>query len=176
MRGNGIHARVLACAAMLCLSLCAAGGCARHRRPLVVPRHEPPAHVTDTGNVPSGRPVHHPGVRFSSHYGEARAGGRTHNGLDMVAPRGAPVTATATGTVVFAGQQRGYGNLVILCHGNGYETAYAHLDSIRAATGQQVRRGDVVGTVGDTGNATTPHVHYEVRKNGTPVNPMPYVQ
>ncbi len=112
---------------------------------------------------------------MSSPYGEIRPGGRRHRGVDIAVPKGTPVSAAATGTTVFAGQQGAYGNIIILCHGNGYETAYAHLDRILTQRGSRVRRGAVIGLVGATGNATGPHLHYEVRKNGVDVNPMPYL-
>jgi murein DD-endopeptidase MepM/ murein hydrolase activator NlpD len=98
-----------------------------------------------------------------------------HAGLDFTAPAGTPVYATADGTVNESGYNAGgYGNRVIINHNFGYETLYAHLVRIKARTGQQVRRGEVIGWVGNTGKSTGPHLHYEVHKNKTPVDPVYY--
>jgi murein DD-endopeptidase MepM/ murein hydrolase activator NlpD len=98
-----------------------------------------------------------------------------HAGLDFTAPAGTPVYATADGTVNESGYNAGgYGNRVIINHSFGYETLYAHLVRIKARTGQQVRRGEVIGWVGNTGKSTGPHLHYEVHKNKNPVDPVYY--
>ena len=159
--------------AVLCAALLSFNGCARHRRHLSIPDRAPSGAVSES--VPGIWPVDHPAMYMSSPYGEIRPGGRRHRGVDIAVPKGTPVSAAATGTTVFAGQQGAYGNIIILCHGNGYETAYAHLDRILTQRGSRVRRGAVIGLVGATGNATGPHLHYEVRKNGVDVNPMPYL-
>lgn len=101
--------------------------------------------------------------------------GRLHAGIDIAAPEGTPVAAAADGKVIFAGWAGGYGNLVLIAHGDGIVTAYAHLASIAVGQGARVSRGSVVGTVGSTGHSTGPHLHFEVRVNGTPVDPMAYL-
>lgn len=96
-----------------------------------------------------------------------------HAGLDFTAPSGTPIYATADGVVSEAGYNAGgYGNRVTINHGFGYETLYAHMARIKARGGQAVKRGEVIGWVGSTGKSTGPHCHYEVHKNGTPVDPV----
>ncbi|WP_415393846.1 DUF5930 domain-containing protein [Paracoccus sp. SJTW-4] len=112
--------------------------------------------------------------RFSSHYG-ARWG-RQHQGIDMAAPVGTPVFATGDGVVVFAGWQRGYGNLIKIKHELGTETRYAHLSKIRVKQGQRVSRNTLIGDIGNTGRSTGPHLHYEVRVDGKAVNPMSFIK
>jgi len=101
--------------------------------------------------------------------------GAMHTGVDISAPTGTPVHATADGIVTMAGWSSGYGQLVIVNHGGGYETYYAHLSRFTVVEGQEVRRGDQVGAVGSTGRVTAPHLHYEVRIGGNPVNPHTYL-
>jgi murein DD-endopeptidase MepM/ murein hydrolase activator NlpD len=101
--------------------------------------------------------------------------GRMHEGIDIAAGTGTPVGASAPGTVILAGWQGGYGNLVVVDHGNGLSTAYAHLSSIGVGVGQGVGQGSVVGAVGSTGNSTGPHLHFEVRAGGGAVNPLGYL-
>ncbi len=96
---------------------------------------------------------------------------RMHNGVDIAAPWGTPVRAAASGTVLFAGWFGGYGKLVILDHG-GFTTLYGHLSSIGVAVGQRVQAGQVIGRVGSTGYSTGPHLHFEIRKDGRPVDPL----
>ena len=91
-----------------------------------------------------------------------------HEGVDIAVPSGTPVHAAAAGTVIHAGWLGGYGNLVVVDHGNGISTAYAHNTSVAVAVGQQVAQGDVIAYSGSTGNSTGPHVHFEVRVNGAP--------
>lgn len=98
-----------------------------------------------------------------------------HEGLDISAPYGTPVVATARGTVRFAGYKNAYGNLVIIDHGDGVQTAYAHLSAMLVKRGDTVSRGAVIGKVGSTGRSTGNHLHYEVRVNNSPVNPMRYI-
>ncbi|TDH24090.1 M23 family peptidase [Segetibacter sp. 3557_3] len=96
-----------------------------------------------------------------------------HAGLDFTAPQGTPIYATADGKVKLAGtNDGGYGNHVIIDHGFGYETLYGHMVRIKARAGKSVKRGEVIGWVGNTGKSTGPHCHYEVHKNGNPVNPV----
>ncbi len=108
------------------------------------------------------------GVRRDPFTGEADY----HQGLDIAADRGSPVYATAAGTVRQSSYQGAYGNLVVIDHGFGLETRYGHLASFEVAVGDTVQRGDLVGLVGATGRATSPHLHYEVRVNGRILNPL----
>lgn len=101
--------------------------------------------------------------------------GRMHQGLDIAAPTGTPITAAASGTVIIAGPQGGYGNLVVIDHGGGLATAYAHQNSVAVAVGDSVTQGGVVGYVGSTGNSTGPHLHFEVRVSGAARDPLPYL-
>jgi len=101
--------------------------------------------------------------------------GEFHTGVDISAPAGTPVRAAADGIVVHSEWSGGYGRLVIVDHGGGTETYYAHLSKFFAQTGQEVRRGETIGFVGATGRVTAPHLHYEVRISGNPVNPYRYL-
>jgi murein DD-endopeptidase MepM/ murein hydrolase activator NlpD len=96
---------------------------------------------------------------------------KRHTGIDYSAPHGTPIFATAAGTVEFAGWRGGYGKLVIIRHPNGYRTYYGHCSRLLVRKGTHVNQGQTIAAVGRTGNATGPHVHYEVRINGNPVNP-----
>ncbi len=98
-----------------------------------------------------------------------------HEGLDIAAPVGAPIVATADGIVSFVGPLASFGNVVFINHSHGFTTFYAHTSSIRVKEGQQTKRGDVIASVGMTGRTTGPHVHYEVQINGGAVNPLKYV-
>lgn len=97
--------------------------------------------------------------------------GAMHMGVDISAPTGTPVRATADGTVVYAQVESGYGKLIRVDHGNGVQTYYAHLSRFYVTVGQDVHRGEVIGAVGSTGRVTAPHLHYEVRMGGAPMNP-----
>jgi murein DD-endopeptidase MepM/ murein hydrolase activator NlpD len=99
--------------------------------------------------------------------------GRMHTGIDIAAPSGTPVSAAAGGQVVIAGWMGGYGNLIVIDHGGGMATAYAHLSAIYASG--SVSQGQAIGAVGSTGNSTGNHLHFEVRVNGSPVDPMGYL-
>jgi murein DD-endopeptidase MepM/ murein hydrolase activator NlpD len=101
--------------------------------------------------------------------------GRMHEGIDIAVASGTPVFAVASGTVVHAGWLGGYGNLVVVDHGNGLSTAYAHNSSIAAGVGASVGQGQVIAYSGNTGNSTGPHVHFEVRVNGSAVDPLGYL-
>ena len=101
--------------------------------------------------------------------------GRMHEGIDIAASSGTPIRAAAAGTVIHAGWLGGYGNLVVLDHGNGLATAYAHASAILVGVGQQVAQGETVSLVGSTGNSSGPHLHFEVRVNGAAVDPLLYL-
>jgi murein DD-endopeptidase MepM/ murein hydrolase activator NlpD len=102
--------------------------------------------------------------------------GAYHTGVDLSAPMGSPVRATADGVIVHAGWFGGYGKLVVVDHGNGIETFYAHLSKFEVIEGSEVRRGEIVGRVGSTGRSTSPHLHYEVRVGHAPVNPIRFLR
>lgn len=98
---------------------------------------------------------------------------KMHEGLDFAAPQGTPIYATADGTITTAGSTgNGYGNHVIINHGYGYETLYGHMVRVKVKNGETVQRGQVIGWVGSTGKSTGPHLHYEVHKNGTKIDPI----
>jgi murein DD-endopeptidase MepM/ murein hydrolase activator NlpD len=101
--------------------------------------------------------------------------GRLHAGIDIAAPSGTPIHAAASGRVVLAGWTGGYGNYTCIDHGGGIATCYAHQSSIAVGSGQSVSQGQVIGYVGCTGHCFGPHLHFEVRVNGTPVDPLGYL-
>ncbi len=101
--------------------------------------------------------------------------GAFHTGIDLQAPIGTPVHVTGDGVVVSAGWSGRYGKLVVVDHGNGLDTYYAHLSQLMVIPGEEVRRGETIALSGSTGHATGPHLHYEVRLSGTPVNPYRYL-
>jgi murein DD-endopeptidase MepM/ murein hydrolase activator NlpD len=111
------------------------------------------------------------GSRVHPVYGDVRM----HTGIDFRASTGTPVRAAGAGKVVYAGWRGGYGNTVIIDHGNSLATLYGHLSSISVGVGQTVSRGQVIARAGSTGLSTGPHLHFEVRANGVPVNPMAYL-
>jgi murein DD-endopeptidase MepM/ murein hydrolase activator NlpD len=96
-----------------------------------------------------------------------------HQGLDIAAPMGTTITASAGGTVILAQWYGGYGNYILIDDGGGYSTGYGHLSAIYVSVGQQVKQGQAIGAVGCTGECTGPHVHFEIRINGKPVDPAP---
>lgn len=133
--------------------------------------------LREKGYMPSVWPVE---GKLESGFGGRRNpfGGSSyefHSGQDIDAPWGAPVIAGASGKVTFVGWQNGYGQLVIVDHGGGLTTRYGHLSNIAAFEGQTVKRGEFLGKVGSTGRSTGPHLHYEVRINDEPVNPLRYL-
>jgi len=133
--------------------------------------------IRERASVPSLWPV---AGTLESGYGVRRnpfGGGsyESHEGQDIEADMGTPVTAAASGVVTIAGAQNGYGNVVYIDHGNGLQTRYGHLSRIDVEIGQQITRGEHLGLVGSTGRSTGPHLHYEVRINNQPVNPRPYL-
>lgn len=101
---------------------------------------------------------------------------RAHSGIDLSAPMGSPVFATSDGIVNAANWNGGYGLFVALDHGRGMQTRYGHMSRLNVTSGQQVRKGDVLGFVGSTGMSTGAHLHYEVRMNGQAVNPVPFLK
>jgi murein DD-endopeptidase MepM/ murein hydrolase activator NlpD len=101
--------------------------------------------------------------------------GRMHEGIDIAAPTGTPIRAAAAGTVIHAGWLGGYGNLTVIDHGGGVATAYGHQSSLAAGSGASVAQGQVIGYIGSTGHSTGPHLHFEVRVNGVPQDPLGYL-
>jgi murein DD-endopeptidase MepM/ murein hydrolase activator NlpD len=101
--------------------------------------------------------------------------GRMHEGIDIGVGYGTPIHAAAAGTVAYCGWMSGYGNLVAIDHGGGLSTAYGHQSSIAVGCGQSVSQGQVIGYVGCTGHCFGPHLHFEVRVNGNPVDPLGYL-
>jgi murein DD-endopeptidase MepM/ murein hydrolase activator NlpD len=125
-------------------------------------------------NTPSGWPLARKRVVITSNFGAAR-GGSKHQGIDLSAPEGTPVTTTADGKVILAERTKGYGRTILIDHGGGWQTRYAHLKRIKVDKGQRVKRGDVIGAVGRSGNASGFHLHYELLWHGTPIDPRPYM-
>ena len=128
-------------------------------------------------SIPSRTPVE--GVRLSSGYGmrthPVLGSQRHHNGVDLAGPAGTPVYATADGIVGKATYFGSYGNYVQIEHGGEMQTRYAHLSDYTVHAGEQVRKGQLIGFIGSTGRSTGPHLHYEVRIAGRPVDPQPYM-
>ena len=134
------------------------------------------AKVAATGNI-SGMPLSIP-VRgtISSRFGSRGASrSSTHTGLDISAPMGTGISPISAGTVTYAGYKGSYGNLVVISHGNGIESYYAHCTELYVSVGQNVGSDTTIASVGSTGNSTGPHLHLEIRINGTPVNPQNYL-
>jgi len=127
-------------------------------------------------SVPAGWPIRTGYI--SSNYGmrihPIRHRAMFHQGVDFAAPQGSPVVAVADGVVTFSGRRNGYGNLIEISHANGYSTRYGHNSVNGVSEGQPIRKGQVIGAVGATGTATGPHVHFEVRRHGEALNPMPF--
>ena len=128
-------------------------------------------------STPTGWPVR---GYISDGFGSRRnpfggGGYEMHAGLDIATNHGSPINATADGIVLFAGSYQGYGNVVVLDHGYGLTTRYAHMSSIEVEVGQHVTRGKKIGAVGSTGRSTAPHCHYEVRLHDRPVDPIHYL-
>ncbi len=132
-------------------------------------------HVVPVGGLDRLRAVFPVDGRVSSRFGHRSdpftGEHRSHHGVDIAAAEGAPIQAVRAGTVTFAGEQGGYGNVVILDHGDGLETRYAHCKALNVEAGQRVHAGGVVATVGSTGRSTGPHLHFEVRRDDEPVDP-----
>ena len=139
-------------------------------------REVPTGTAAELGIGPVARPL--PGDVGSAHgprrhpvHGDVRM----HDGVDIGAPTGTPIAAFAGGTVTYAGPRGGYGNVVIVEHAGGLETRYAHQSAIDVVVGQRVEAGQVVGRVGATGTATGPHLHFEIRRDGSSIDPAPYL-
>jgi murein DD-endopeptidase MepM/ murein hydrolase activator NlpD len=129
--------------------------------------------------IPSDKPIQT--AEFTSGFGSRsdpfRHGAAFHPGIDLAAPSGTPVYATADGTVLRAGwNSGGYGNLIEIDHGRGIITRYGHLSAIQISAGAHVTRGQQIGRVGSTGRSTGNHLHYEVRIDNSPVNPIPFMR
>jgi murein DD-endopeptidase MepM/ murein hydrolase activator NlpD len=146
----------------------------RQRLAYVPPRN--PGDVVIEGNGILGLPVRAP---ITSHYGwrthPILGTSRLHAGTDFGADTGTPIRAAGAGTVIYAGWQGGYGSTVIINHGQGMTTLYGHCSQIYVRDGQTVQKGEVVAAVGSTGMSTGPHLHFEVRINGEPQNPLAYL-
>ena len=99
---------------------------------------------------------------------------KMHEGIDFTAAKGTPIQATGNGKVTKIMKSPSYGNYVVINHGAGYETLYAHMQKVNVKKGQKVKRGEQIGTVGNTGRSTAPHLHYEIHLNGRPINPISY--
>ena len=99
----------------------------------------------------------------------------THKGLDIQGPAGATVKAMAKGKVIFAGVKGGFGNCIVINHGNGFETLYGHLSKILVSAGDRIDIGQPIGNIGSTGRSTGPHLHYEIHKFGEKINPQPFL-
>jgi murein DD-endopeptidase MepM/ murein hydrolase activator NlpD len=142
----------------------------------IIRQAEPPTHSGPVPTLRNGSFLWPVSGRISSGYGwrthpifHSR---EFHTGIDIAAPWGTPIQAAANGTVLFTGWMRGYGMLVILDHGNGLSTTYAHLSSCEVHGKDRVRGGDVIARIGSTGWSTGPHLFFEVREDGRPVNPL----
>jgi LysM repeat protein len=146
--------------------------------------------IEDHTDIPIGTRLRIPGTvvsasgliwpvpgKISSYYGMRR--GRPHEGIDIPAPRGTPIRAAANGLIVASSGSlkgySGYGRVIIIDHGKGIWTLYAHNSKNRVNSGSCIRAGEIIGEVGATGNATGDHLHFEVRKNGRPINPLNYL-
>ena len=110
---------------------------------------------------------------ITSRFGRRSSG--IHKGLDIATSSGTPIGAAAGGTVTFSGWSGGYGNFIIIDHGNGIQTAYAHCSALYVSAGQYVNQGQSIAAVGSTGNSTGPHLHLEIRINGVCQNPQNYL-
>jgi murein DD-endopeptidase MepM/ murein hydrolase activator NlpD len=133
--------------------------------------------IRRTVSIPSQMPLE--GARLTSDYGmrthPVLGKRRKHNGIDLAAPTGTPVYATADGIVGKAQWFSSYGLYIRVDHGADLETRFAHLSKLAVAAGERVKKGDIIGYVGSTGRSTGPHLHYEVRIDGVAVNPIPYM-
>jgi len=150
----------------------------RHQLEMALARHDDGA--PERRPVASGNPIGESHLRVTSGFGERadpfHGAARIHHGVDLGLSAGSAVRAERAGVVSFAGERGGYGNVVIIDHGGGLETRYAHCASLAVAAGDTVPRGAVVGTVGSTGRSTGPHLHLEVRQDGVALDPSSFVE
>ncbi|OAQ20563.1 M23 family metallopeptidase [Thermosulfurimonas dismutans] len=135
------------------------------------------AYLKVLSKVPIGKPCR---GYISSRYGRRKdpftGKPAFHTGIDIVSYPGTPIRATADGKVIYAGNHSGYGKVVVIRHGFGYSTLYGHLKKIKVRAGQKVKRGQVIGYLGNTGRSTGPHLHYEIRRYGRYLNPSKYLR
>ena len=127
--------------------------------------------LTLSSTVASSQVTSNFGTRSDPFHG----GRRAHNGIDIAAPTGSPVYATGDGWVTKANWWSSYGIIVVIRHPSGHETRFAHLSAVTVQEGQMVRKGQQVGRIGSTGRSTGPHLHYEVRLNGVPLDPRNFM-
>ena len=135
------------------------------------------AAIKEKARIPSIWPVEGESTDSFGYRGNPFGGGGSefHPGQDIAAPPGTPVIAPADGTVTEAGWKNGYGQTVVIDHGNGLTTRYGHLSKVEVAVGRELKRGEELGLVGSTGRSTGPHLHYEVRLDDLPVSPLHYL-
>lgn len=139
-------------------------------------------HIDSIQNKISRIPIGSPAIgRITSTFGRrnspfSHSGRDLHAGIDIAVDHGTPVYASADGIVTTAKRKGGYGKLITIEHPSGYETLYAHLSNIFVSEGDEVCRGQQIGLIGSTGRSTGPHLHYEVRENGTPIDPSPFIE
>jgi murein DD-endopeptidase MepM/ murein hydrolase activator NlpD len=132
-------------------------------------------------SIPSIMPVDKNKIHISSGFGWrqnpfTRSGSQFHPGIDLAGPIGTPIYATGDGVIIDPfGSMTGYGIAIVIDHGYGFETLYAHLSKRLVNTGDSVKRGQIIGYLGNTGPSTGPHLHYEVHRNGKKVNPINYI-
>ncbi len=129
--------------------------------------------LTNNEKIPFAHPLNET-FQYTSGFGPRW--GTMHYGTDMAAKHGSAILATADGVINFAGWEKGYGKLIKIKHDFGYETRYAHLSKISVSVGQKISQGDRIGKMGNTGRSTGTHLHYEIRRNGKPINPMKYIR
>lgn len=135
--------------------------------------------LSNANATPAGMVYPLMGTRISSDFGIRKhpvlKKVRHHGGIDLAAPQGSPIRSVQAGTVVFADPYGGYGNLVVIAHADGVTTHYGHCSTIKARTGQHVKAGQVIAEVGSTGRVTGPHLHFEVRRDGNPLDPEGFI-
>ncbi len=145
-----------------------------HAGAAAIAREPPPVAAMNTLPRESGHIWPLRRFEVSSRFGNRR--GRLHSGIDLSAPRGTPVRASAAGRVKFAGFRSGYGHMIVIDHGRGIETAYAHNERNLVALGQRVSQGEIIARVGRSGHATGYHLHFEYRRQGQALDPARRMQ
>jgi murein DD-endopeptidase MepM/ murein hydrolase activator NlpD len=157
----------------------AAGPLAAAVQQAALPAPVRPAAPKDKADIAVKAPGRQPSVRlivtsgFGSRVHPVSRRHSSHEGVDLSAPKGTRILASRSGKVTFAGDAGGYGLLVIVDHGQGVETRYAHASALLVKVGQTVRAGQTIAKVGNTGTSTAPHLHFEIRRHGRPVDPWP---